>query len=337
MRARKVLLIAIITLITTGSYAQYYATRWKEYRHELTGGLGVSNFMGDLGGANKVGTYGMKDFDFKATRPTMTAGYRFYLFKNIALHNTLTVGWLSGSDALTTESFRQNRNLHFRSFIAEYGAIGEWFFFEKQRQGHVHNLRGIQGALNIDIGFYVFAGMGAFYYNPKAKYDGKWQALRPLGTEGQGIIPTRDKYSPVSLCIPFGLGIRHKFDKQLSIEFNYGFRKTYTDYIDDVSTVYVDPAIFGDDEAAKYLSNPADPSSELYYATKPGLQRGSPKETDSYMFALATINYKIYHKKGSSKKSWLKRNKTKKNKFKKPKRSGSQRKGTLNRRKAKIR
>lgn len=331
MRKSTILLITIFLFVANISNAQWFRSRWKRMRHEIGGGLGVTNFMGELGGANKVGTGGLKDFDLKATRPSLNINYRYYFLESLAAKASLTYGWVGGNDQNTTEPFRNNRNLHFRSPIVDLTAQADYYFFQKSQTGHVHNLKGVKGALNIDIGFYAFTGISVFYFNPKAKLtevyqdtliaqglepDNKWHSLRNLCTEGQGYYPTREKYSPIGIAIPIGLGVRHNINKNFAVEFEYGFRKTFTDYIDDVSTTYVHPSIFEGDDAlvAQHFANPsatAGTDDPLSGTTNPGLQRGNPRNDDAYMFALFSVHYKLTTsgQHSSKRRLWQKRKK----------------------------
>lgn len=332
MKKLSILLLFFI-LAANVSNAQWFRSRWKKMRNEIGGGLGVTNFMGELGGSDKIGSNGLKDFDFNATRPTFNINYRYYVLEPLAIKAGLTYGWVGGNDMSTKETFRNNRNLHFRSPIVELAAQADYFFFQKTKTGHVHNLKGVKGSLNIDIGFYAFAGVSAFYFNPKAKLtevynpelieqgltpDNKWHALRDLGTEGQGFFDSRKKYSPISVAIPFGLGVRHNLNKDMAIEFEYGFRKTFTDYIDDVSSTYVDPRIFEGKDAllAEHFANPSptanSESDPMARSTIPGMQRGNPKNNDAYMFGIVSFHYKLTSDKPHSSKSklWGKKKKT---------------------------
>ncbi|MBQ3832851.1 MAG: hypothetical protein II815_06725, partial [Bacteroidales bacterium] len=136
---------------------------------------------------------------------------------------------------------------------------------------------------------YIFAGIGGFYFNPKAQYlDGKWYSLQPLGTEGQGIVSTRPKYSRIQMSIPFGVGLNCMLTKSWGIGFDFGFRYTLTDYIDDVSSTYVDPDIF-DDPIASYFSNP-----DSKYSVGAGEQRGDSNWNDAYMFLTIKVTYKLF-------------------------------------------
>jgi hypothetical protein len=94
------------------------AQHWKFLRHEVTLGIGTTNFLGELGGADDIGSTGItgfKDFEIKMTRPAFSAGYRYYISQTFAVKGELLYGRLNGDDALTAEPFRQNRNIHFRS------------------------------------------------------------------------------------------------------------------------------------------------------------------------------------------------------------------------------
>ena len=119
MRKSIIFLLVIFAFTSNVSNAQWFKSRWKSMRHEIGGGLGVTNFMGELGGANKVGSNGLKDFDLKATRPTININYRYYFLETLAAKASLHYGWVGGNDQHTTETFRNNRNLHFRSPIVD--------------------------------------------------------------------------------------------------------------------------------------------------------------------------------------------------------------------------
>ena len=148
-----------------------------------------------------------------------------------------------------------------------------------------------------------FVGVGAFYYNPKGKnpVNGAWMPLRPLHTEGQGLPGGPKQYSKFSISIPMGVAYRLTLQKKWSLGFEINYRKTFTDYIDDVSTVYYDK--FELQQA--YGSNSvimSDPSKGVIPgATSPdGLgnsaQRGDLQK-DSYMGVQITVGYFLAPKK----------------------------------------
>ncbi len=296
------LLSLILFVMSLTSHAQTRKLR----KDEIIFGMGGTGFMGELAGSNKIGSYGPRDFDFKAMRPSFDFGYRYRLTDRWAVKTSLFYGLIYGNDKFTEETFRQNRNLNFRSHIIELSSQLD-FFFMTNVTGQRYKLK-VHGKKNIRFSGYLFAGVGGFYFNPQTKYtnpaDGftKWYNLKDYSTEGQGIIPTREKYNNFAFCIPFGVGFSYGWNKYWSIGLEYGFRKTFTDYIDDCSTTYVDPAIYGNtsdphEYMSQLFSNPAlqqNTDDPLYNSTRPGQQRGDPKKKDAYMFAQFNIYYKIH-------------------------------------------
>ena len=295
MKFKFLLLFLMVTLLPTLSHAQ----RWKRQRFEFSFGVGVSNFLGELGGANQIGTNYFKDLEWSQTRFAAAVGLRYKLSNYFALKGNATYGRVSGDDALTTETFRHNRNLNFHSDIMELNVNFEGAF-QQEQIGHRYRLRKVKGLRGYEIYMYGFVGVGIFYFNPKSEIAGQTYELQPLGTEGQGYVPTREKYSRIQMCIPVGIGFKYTLDRSWGVGLELGLRKTFTDYIDDVSTTYFDFAGYGVPNAAE-LEAIADPSlgdPNAGAATGPGMQRGDPRDKDSYMFAIFSINYKL--KKGRS-------------------------------------
>ena len=279
---KNLLLILTIFLLASSADAQ----SWKFLRNEFSFGLGASSFLGELGGANRIGSHnisGIRDFDFNATRPAIQIGYRRFFSPNIAAKAGFTFGQVSGDDALTQEMFRQNRNLHFKSPIAELAVQVDYFPF-REYFGHIYRSNGVFGKRVNHLSPYLFAGIGGFWYNPKAKYQGNWEKLRPLQTEGVA-------YKSLSIALPVGLGLKYAIDKQWSIGLEVGVRYTFTDYLDDVSTEYVDKS--NESDLVQYLSNPALNNEGQTSWTLPGQQRGSSQANDSYVFAILSVNYKL--------------------------------------------
>jgi Domain of unknown function (DUF6089) len=279
-----------------------FASRKKKPRPEFIIGLGASNFLGELGGANRVGTFFVRDFEFNETRPSAQIGIRYKFNNRFAVKGGLYYQLLSGSDKLTKEPYRNNRNLSFRSPIYELSAQAE-YFITKEQQGARYKIKNAKGIKNYDFQAYLFLGIGGFYYNPQALYKGNWVSLQPLGTEGQGLPGEKKKYSRVSICIPYGIGVKDAITKEWSIGLEIGMRKTFTDYIDDVSGVYYDNAKL---RAARgnMAADLADPSLNHYPAslggdgtgldqTAAGQVRGHSKHKDAYMFINITASYKI--------------------------------------------
>jgi hypothetical protein len=136
--------------------------------------------------------------------------------------------------------------------------------------------------------------------DPKAEYNGSVYRLQPLGTEGEGLVPSRPKYALFQFCIPVGIGFKYTLGRQWGVGLELGIRKTFTDYIDDVSTTYFDFASYPGqyDPLAPKLADRSDGTKPEN--TLPGAQRGDNRENDTYMFAIFSVNYKLNMGRGFS-------------------------------------
>jgi hypothetical protein len=302
---KNVILISFLLLTIFPNLADAQANRWKRTRYEIVAGIGSTAFMGDLGGG-KASSHFISDFDFTSQRYLITGGLRYQLLQPLSVKGAITYGMLSGSDEKAADIYRKDRNLSFRSPIIELSAQLEYSIIPEPLN-YRYNLkkrRGFSFKSLLAINTYVFAGVSAFYFNPKGKDDGvggtgKWVALQPLGTEGQGLMEGREKYSRIQLAIPFGFGFKYGITRSLNIGLEYGARWTFTDYIDDVSTTYIDNDWLAskNPQAARMADksirtdDDSDPRPGVRYA--PGDQRGESKYNDYYMFTMITITYKL--------------------------------------------
>lgn len=111
---------------------------------------------------------------------------------------------------------------------------------------------------------FIYGGIGFTYFNPRAELDGTTYSLRPLQTEGVS-------YSPVTLIVPGGVGLRFRVSHFLDVSVEGGYRLTFTDYLDDVSTVYTD------------LDDPTAQAAAFRGTTRAeGKKRGNPDSRDGY-------------------------------------------------------
>lgn len=297
---RKRIVVILLLIIPVMAIAQ----RRNRYKFEWFVCAGASNFLGELGGADKVGTYYLKDLEFSASRPAVAGGIRYKNSRFLGFKGVFSAGVVNGDDQYTKEIYRHNRNLNFRSPITEISLQIEGYALSKDRQGHVYKIKNAKGSSRFDLDVYAFTGIAVFFFNPQGKYKGTWINLRPLSTEGQGLPGGAPSYSLVSFAIPMGFGLKQSLDRHWSIGVEYGLRKTFTDYIDDVSTVYYDKDIILAQRGitAQYMADPSLHDSAVtpvagQEITDKGMQRGNPKNKDSYMFAMTTLSYKIVYKK----------------------------------------
>ena len=294
-------ILVLLLLISSLSQAQ----NWKRYRKEISVGVGATNFLGDLGGANGVGTHIFRDIEFSTTRPDISASFRYYITPNFSAKAGIYYGLISGNDKLTAQDSRANRNLSFKSNIWELSAQAELSGLTVYREGHRYDIKRAHGYKNILFQAYGFAGVGVFHFNPKGYYRGRWYNLRDMGTEGQGLPGEPEKYKRIAFCIPIGLGFRYGISKNMNVGIEYGIRKTFTDYLDDVSGVYYDTETIraNSGDAAAYFADPSPVGDGKDSWTAPGTDRGHANYDDSYMFMFVTINYRIsnYRKRTNAK------------------------------------
>jgi len=301
---RTTLLIVLLVCLGTGPLtAQYFrqSSYWKTNRRELDFGFGIANFLGELGGRNQIGSPFVWDLELSQTRPAASFGYRYFVARQQAIVARLSYGVLAGNDNLTSEPFRSNRNLNFKSDLLELALVYEFHLY-REELGHVYDLRGVKGEKPTRVGLYLFAGIGGSYFDPRAQFNNAWVRLKPLGTEGQGLPGGPEEYSNFTLAIPMGIGLRKAISKSMSIGLNLQYTKTFTDYIDDVSDVYFDNdairAARGD--AAAFL---ADPNlGQIPGQSAAAQQRGDVDDLDAYLFFRFHVHYKITQYRSGSKK-----------------------------------
>jgi hypothetical protein len=183
-----------------------------------------------------------------------------------------------------------NRRLHFMSSVFELSGQIEFNFLPYESGNPLYTWTP-----------FIYTGISIFHHNPQAENsatNGEWVNLQELGTEGQGttLFPDRKEYSLIQFAIPMGGGVKIAVNKSFNIILEYGARKTFTDYLDDVSTTFVggngDPyPIEMTDEAIEM----SDPISLLYpdLTHSKGDQRGNPDKKDWYSFAGITLSFKL--------------------------------------------
>jgi hypothetical protein len=262
---------------------------WSMNKKEFMFGSGMTTFQGDLGGRNQIGTdYSLVDIDKQALTMNGQIGFRYRFKPQYATTTTLHFGRVRGSDKFTQDLVRSSRNLSFKSPIISISQRMEWIFWRKEVVGGRYKIPGVNRLNDKSFQFYLFGGVGLTYFNPKGYYDGRWYKLHPLRTEGQGLPGGAKEYRRVTLIVPGGFGVRTGLGKLWRIGLEVSMTKTFTDYIDDVSTKYYDAKTLGQmyGKEAEYFANPA---TKNHYYFIPGEQRGD-KQKDSYQY----INVVMY-------------------------------------------
>jgi hypothetical protein len=255
--------------------------------------IGPSFFLGDLGGNRGKGTPFLKDINFPLTKVMKGVFLAVYPNEWFGVRVAAEIGKLEGQDKIidtkgVNELWRKQRNLDFKSNIFETYIAAEVFplmMLNKNHDDYKPRLRP-----------YGVIGIGVFHFNPQGSLTDinghqTWYNLKPLHTEGEGFAeyPKRKDYSLTQVNIPMGLGFKYFISDRVNVSLEVLHRKTFTDYIDDVSTEYIDPDLF-----YKYLSPEnaviarqihdkvvgiVTPSVTRY---EPGVQRGDPYQNDAY-------------------------------------------------------
>jgi len=319
-------LLLLFAASSTYTFAQHTnfntQSNWALNKKEIIFGFGATQFLGDLGGRDQIGTdYSLADIDWPSTSLGGMVGYRFRFHPRWATSTTINIGMVRGDDALTNELVRQSRNLHFRSMFYEVQQRIELILLANEKIGNRYGLGGFRRKMkNRNEQLYIFTGVGVNHFNPKARYNGEWVALRPLRTEGQGSGQTfsvsdgdgvkeytpGDQYSFVTATVPVGIGFRMGIGRMWRMGIEATYIKTFTDYMDDVSGYYADPALIAsvssDAAAATYLANPAQ-SNPAWFG--PGQQRGDEQNDAFYTVNIVfarNITYKNYAKRNRANK-----------------------------------
>lgn len=289
--------VLFLTAIVSGfSQSSNFSSqgRWSANKKEIVMHVGATQFLGDLGGRDGIGKdLSLADINFKSTNLDLGIGFRYRFHRFFATTTMLNFGMIKGDDALTKEPVRNARNLHFRSPFINLNQRIEVIVFANETPGSRLKGKGIRGAKTHNEQLYVFSGIGLAYFNPQARYNGSWTNLRPLSTEGQGLEGGPKAYLPVTATIPFGIGFRFGISEMWRLGIEAVYLKTFSDYIDDVSGEYYDPAILAAEkgQASAYLSNPS-PYPFLFPA---GSQRGD-KDKDAVFYLNLTISKNITYK-----------------------------------------
>ena len=257
----KILLFLILGCICNKSLSQ---------TNEIGFFLGGSMFQGDVGPQNA-------EKSILNTKPVWGLQFKRNLNYHFGVNLSITRGELYSSDDLSNDLFALQKNITFKSNITEFGLFLEFNFQPYLTRDPDYN-----------NSTFIFSGITKFYFNPEGQYiDGNWYSLRPLSTEGQesDLYLARERYKLSGYSIPIGIGYKINAYEFLTISFNLGWRITFTDYIDDVSTTYVEESILT--ELGQVLADP----SENNFNT--GFQRGNPYTNDKYGFLGISILYSI--------------------------------------------
>ena len=278
---KKLLAIVFFAALFTGGISadlkaqSQYAVRQEG---EFGVGLGAGHYFGDLNTRAWL------------NRSKMAASvfFRKNFGNYIAARIGVSYARLGYSDIYNTHNeYMYRRNLSFNSNVWELALQGDFNFF-----------RFMPGEPGFNFTPYITFGAGIFSYDPYTYLRGEKVFLRPLGTEGQGnaAYPERKQYSSMGISLPIGVGIKYSLNERMNIGFEILHRLTNTDYLDDVSTIYVDAAIFptNPDGSPSNAALLHDRSYELGEPIGlPGRQRGNSRQKDQFVTAMFFVTFNL--------------------------------------------
>lgn len=236
----------------------------------VSGRLGFANYQGDLKA---------RSISLSQGKLLGSLGARYDFSEHISARAYFTLTGLQADDSRGTEVMKE-RNLSFKTKIFDFELTGQYNLFSFNERWWSP---------------YVFAGIGFFHFKPYTQdQNGAKVFLQPLSTEGQGFMPGVKEYKLMQLNIPFGLGAEYSLNEDMRVGLELGYRKTFTDYIDDVSTNYVDEAALlaargplavelawrGDEKGG----NPYPPAGSI---------RGNPDLKDGYYYVAVTYSMRL--------------------------------------------
>lgn len=243
-------------------------------RLHLTLSGGFSNYYGDLQS---------KPLTLDQAHGALGVGVKYDITGHFSVRGGFFYGKISADDKRNKPSL-QARNLNFHSRVIEGSVVAEYALFDLQNKKFTP---------------YAFAGVALFRFNPYT-FDstGAKFHLQPLGTEGQGLAqyPDRKFYNLTQFAIPFGAGIRLQVSEKVTLAYEFSLRKTFTDYLDDVSTTYVDATTLNIARGPKavelsYRGGELKDGDPVYPAD--GTVRGGPDAKDWYYFSGITATIGI--------------------------------------------
>jgi len=237
-----------------------------------------------VGGANYKGELSPHLFNSDFIHFAGGVFYRHNWNRHWSYKVALNYGRISGDDALGETDYARNRNLSFFTDIFEFAPLIEFNFFPYET-----------GNSEFPFTPYLFTGLTVFKFNPKAELGDEVYELQPLGTEGQGFNGV-NVYGLTVIALPIGGGIKVSVGN-FGFGLEVGARRTYTDYLDDVSTTY--PDLFqllstrGPVAAALSDRSPFISDTSAFIPKYTGKQRGNPNDNDWYVFAGLNIYVRL--------------------------------------------
>lgn len=250
---QKKTVLFVLLLINFVAMAQIKKRHFKQKEIGVFGG--ASYYLGDINPRSH----------FKFSHPAIGVFYRYSTNYRFSYRFGFNYGSVSADDSKSIEADQLERNLNFRSKIYEFHSVAEFNFVE-YRIGHPKHYQSL----------YLYGGLGGFYMNPQANIGNGYVDVENMKNEGQ-----TKSYSKIQICIPFGIGYKWSITDNMGLAIEWGPRKTFTDYLDDVSGTYPLPG-----KGSSY-------SNQSKTGAYPGSMRGNPRTKDWYFFYGIMLSIKM--------------------------------------------
>jgi hypothetical protein len=227
--------------------------------------LGLAGYQGDLKPGHLL----------SQLKLLKSIGAQYDLTEHITARSYISFTKLQADDKKGTADMRQ-RNLNFQTKLLDWELTAQYSLFSLNERWWTP---------------YVFTGIGIYHFNSYTKNaEGKQIYLQPLSTEGQGFQPGMAPYKLTQFSIPLGLGANYSLGEDTRIGIEAGYRKIFTDYLDDVSGAYVDESALRNargQQAVDLAWRGGEVSGNPYPAA--GTPRGNPKYKDGYYYVAVTF------------------------------------------------
>lgn len=280
-----------------------------QYRWDFGVNAGASNYLGEIGGLDETRRDFIFDMRLNRTQYVFGGFARYKVSPQFALNAGINYGRIRANDNNSTNPARVARNLSFRNNILEFSLRGELtLYYDNDASG--------RGFYNPDFRVYGFLGAAVFHHNPKVRYYGNLEEFNGDLVELQPLETENVEYDLWQFAIPAGIGVYFTYGKRHRFGWEIGYRSTFTDYIDDISTEYV-----GHDQntLAGQLANRTTPElleeinqnllddgelpiNELNFI--PGEKRGDPTNNDGYLFTQFSYSYVLQGRSTFSKRKY---------------------------------
>ena len=206
----------------------FISVSYKGQRHEIGVQLGMSNLVGDIGKTNyilqkpvlsDIRNYGIPFYGSILYR------MNFNPYQTVRLN--LGYSHVQFIDQVAKEQYRRDRKLWGTNSIIEADLIFEYNFFPVNDE---------QKSL---LSPYVFGGVGALLANTPQlvvendfNRDAGGNAIKPTSPDDFETNATYTSGKKLSMAIPFGVGLKYKFNYNWALFGEFMFRPTFSDSID---------------------------------------------------------------------------------------------------------